>query len=196
MDQKIFFAEVRDHVFGRSMYQGQVDGCLAILEAWEKHAPASDPRFIAYSLATTYHETARSMAPVRELGSGRGRAYGNPVPPYNQIYYGRGYVQLTWERNYTYATKRLRELGLVGSDVDLVRNPDLAMRPDIAAAVLVCGMSEGWFTGRKLIDYFKGTRSDWIDARVIINGHDRAALIASYGMAFYHALTEANRRIS
>ena len=196
MDHKIFFAEVRDHVFGGSMYQGQVDGCLAILNAWEQHAPASDPRFIAYSLATTFHETARSMAPVRELGAGRGRAYGNPVPPYNQIYYGRGLVQLTWERNYTYATKRLRELGLVGSDVDLVRNPDLAMRPDIAAAVLVCGMSEGWFTGRKLIDYFKGTRSDWIDARVIINGHDRAALIASYGMAFYHALTEANRRIS
>ena len=196
MDQKIFFAEVRDHVFGRSMYQGQVDGCLAILEAWEKHAPASDPRFIAYSLATAFHETARSMAPIKELGAGRGRAYGNPVPPYNQVYFGRGLVQLTWERNYTYATKRLRELGLVGSDVDLVRNPDLAMRPDIAAAVLVCGMSEGWFTGRKLIDYFKGTRSDWIDARVIINGHDRAALIASYGMAFYHALTEANRRIS
>ena len=196
MDHKIFFAEVRDHVFGGSMYQGQVDGCLAILNAWEQHAPASDPRFIAYSLATTFHETARSMAPVRELGAGRGRAYGNPVPPYNQIYYGRGLVQLTWERNYTYATKRLRELGLVGSDVDLVRNPDLAMRPDIAAAVLVCGMSEGWFTGRKLIDYFRGTRSDWVDARVIINGHDRAALIASYGMAFYHALTEANRRIS
>ena len=194
MDHKIFFAEARDHVFGGSMYQGQVDGCLAILNAWEQHAPASDPRFIAYSLATTFHETARSMAPVRELGAGRGRAYGNPVPPYNQIYYGRGLVQLTWERNYTYATKRLRELGLVGSDVDLVRNPDLAMRPDIAAAVLVCGMSEGWFTGRKLIDYFKGTRSDWIDARVIINGHDKAELIASYGLAFYHAINSANRR--
>lgn len=193
MDHKIFFAEVRDHVFGKTMYQGQVDGCLAILEAWEKHAPASDPRFIAYSLATAFHETARSMAPVRELGAGRGRAYGRPVPPYNQVYYGRGLVQLTWERNYTYATKRLRELGLVGSDVDLVRNPDLAMRPDIAAAVLVCGMSEGWFTGRKLIDYFKGTRSDWVDARAIINGSDRAKLIASYGMAFYHAIDEANR---
>ena len=85
---------------------------------------------------------------------------------------------------------------MVGGDVDLVRNPDLAMRPDIAAGVLIFGMLEGWFTGRKLIDYFKGTRSDWVDARVIINGHDRAALIASYGMAFYHALTEANRRIS
>ena len=193
MDHKIFFAEVRDHVFGKTMYQGQFDGCLAILNAWEQHAPASDPRFIAYSLATTFHETARSMAPIKELGSGRGRAYGNPMPPYNQVYFGRGYVQLTWERNYVLATRKLRQRGVVGGDVDLVRNPDLAMRPDIAAGVLVFGMVEGWFTGRKLIDYFKGTRSDWVDARAIINGSDKAKLIASYGMAFYHAIDEANR---
>lgn len=194
MDLKIFFNEVRDHVFGNSMYQGQVDGCEAILDAWGKHAPNSDPRFIAYSLATAYHETARSMAPVRELGQGRGRSYGIPVAPYNQVYYGRGYVQLTWERNYTNATRRLVKRGVVGADINLARNPDLAMRPDIAAAVLVFGMLEGWFTGRKLVDYFSGTRSDWVDARVIINGHDRAALIAGYGLAFYHALSEANRR--
>jgi len=194
MDLKIFFNEVRDHVFGGSMYQGQVSGCEAILDAWGKHAPNSDPRFIAYSLATAFHETARSMAPVRELGQGRGRAYGNPTGQYRQIYYGRGYVQLTWEYNYATATRSLLRHGLVSGDINLVRNPDLAMRPDIAAGVLVFGMLEGWFTGRKLVDYFSGTRSDWVDARVIINGHDRAALIASYGMAFYHALSEANRR--
>lgn len=194
MDLKVFFNEVRDHVFGKTMYQGQVDGCEAILDAWGKHAPNSDPRFIAYSLATAYHETARSMAPVRELGQGRGRAYGNPVPPYNQVYYGRGYVQLTWKRNYANATRSLVRHNVVGSDVDLVRNPDLAMRPDIASGILVFGMLEGWFTGRKLVDYFSGTRSDWVDARVIINGHDRAALIASYGLAFYHALQEALKK--
>ena len=194
MDMKVFFNEVRDHLFGKPMYQGQVNGCVAILDAWGKHAPNSDPRFIAYSLATAYHETARSMAPVRELGQGRGRAYGNPVPPYNQVYYGRGYVQLTWKRNYANATRSLVRHNVVGSDVDLVRNPDLAMRPDIASGILVFGMLEGWFTGRKLVDYFSGTRSDWVDARVIINGHDRAALIASYGLAFYHALQEALKK--
>ena len=194
MDLKVFFNEVRDHVFGKTMYQGQVDGCEAILDAWGKHAPNSDLRFIAYSLATAYHETARSMAPIRELGQGRGRAYGNPVPPYNQVYYGRGYVQLTWKRNYANATRSLVRHNVVGSDVDLVRNPDLAMRPDIASGILVFGMLEGWFTGRKLVDYFSGTRSDWVDARVIINGHDRAALIASYGLAFYHALQEALKK--
>ena len=39
------------------------------------------------------------------------------------------------------------------------------------------------------------SRSDWVDARAIINGHDKAALIASYSMAFYHALIEADRRM-
>ena len=102
-------------------------------------------------------------------------------------------METTLLRNYVLATRKLRERGVVGGDVDLVRNPDLAMRPDIAAGVLVFGMLEGWFTGRKLIDYFKGTRSDWVDARAIINGSDKAKLIASYGMAFYHAIDEANR---
>jgi len=195
MYMKVFFDEIRDHVFGGSMYQGQVSGCETILDAWLKHAPSADRRFIAYSLGTTFHETARSMQPIRELGQGRGRPYGIPVAPYNQTYYGRGYVQLTWERNYANATRSLVKHGVVGGDIDLVRTPDLAMRPDIAAGILVFGMLEGWFTGRKLVDYFVGTRSDWVDARAIINGHDKAALIASYSMAFYHALTEADRRM-
>ena len=55
-------------------------------------------------------------------------AIGNPdLPPYNQVYFGRGYVQLTWERNYVLATRKLRERGVVSRDVDLARNPDLAM---------------------------------------------------------------------
>ena len=127
---------------------------------------------------------------LKSLEPGRGRAYGNPVPPYNQVYFGRGYVQLTWERNY--ATKRLRELGLVGSDVDLVRNPDLAMRPDIAAGSLCVECPKVGSPAGNLIDYFKGTRSDWVDARrssMAVTG----PLIASYGMAFYHAIDESNR---
>ena len=111
-----------------------------ILNAWEQHAPASDPRFIAYSLATTFHETARSMAPIKELGSGRGR----------DLWQSCASIQsgLLWPRlcpvdmgeNYVLATRKLRERGVVGGDVDLVRNPDLAMRPDIAAecSSLVC----------------------------------------------------------
>lgn len=189
MDRAIFFAHCRAQPFGGRMNDRQVKGCDAILDAFELHAPAADPRGLAYALATAFHETARAMQPICEFGKGAGRAYGKPAGQFGQVYFGRGYVQLTWLRNYQHATKRLREIGVIGADVDLVRNPDRALRPDIAAAILVFGMLEGWFTGRKIADYFVGTRSDWVDARRIINGSDRAAQIAGYALHFYHALT-------
>jgi putative chitinase len=142
-------------------------------------------------LATTFHETARTMQPIREIGHGRGRAYGHPAGPWHQVYDGRGDVQLTWERNYLHATQRLRALGVIGDDVDLARSPDLALRPDIAAAIMIHGMREGWFTGRKLADSFGDHATDWIGARRIINGLDCAAKIAGYARAFFAALTAA-----
>lgn len=192
MDRAKFFDCVREDLFGGAMSAGQVKGCEAILDAFEQHAPGSDPRWIAYPLATAYHETARTMQAIREIGGGRGRSYGKPAGPYGQVYYGRGLVQLTWLRNYADATKRLPVHGV--RKVDLVKNPDAALEPDIAAAILVFGMVEGWFTGRKLGDYFRGTRSDWVDARAIINGKDRAALIAGYGLHFYHAILAGQER--
>lgn len=191
MDRAVFFAQVREHPFSGRMSTKQVAGCSAILDAFEHHAPSADPRGVAYALATAYHETAFSMQPICEFGKGHGRAYGAPAGPFGHIYFGRGVVQLTWFKNYTHATNRLREIGVVGADVDLVRNPDQALRADIAAAILVFGMREGWFTGRKLGDYFAGTRSDWVDARRIINGSDCAAKIAAYALHFYHALSAA-----
>ena len=187
----VFFNTIRDHLFDGHMTPPQVAGCESILDAWTDNAPASDPRFIAYSLATAFHETAKTMQPIAEFGHGHGRAYGEPVGPYHQIYFGRGLVQLTWRRNYILATTKLRARGVIDDKTDLDANADLALRPDIAADVLVFGMIEGWFSGRKLGDYFVGTRSDWVDARKIINGMDRAALVASYGLVFYHALQEA-----
>ncbi len=192
MDRSKFFDCVREAPFAGALTAGQVRGCEAILDAFERHAIGSDPRFVAYALATAFHETARTMQPIREIGGGRGRSYGKPAGPFGQVYYGRGYVQLTWLRNYQAATTRLAAHGLRA--VDLVKTPDAAMEPDIAAAVLVFGMLEGWFTGRKLGDFFTGVRSDWVDARTIINGHDKAATIAGYALHFYHALQAAQAR--
>lgn len=191
MDRAIFFAEIRKAPFGGRMSKGQVAGVEAMLDGWKAFGP-HDQRWAAYALATAFHETATTMQPIREIGRGKGKPYGAPAGRHKQSYYGRGLVQLTWERNYRDATERLRARGVIGSADDLTRTPDLAMRPDIAVAILVHGMVEGWFTGRKLGDYFRGSRSDWVDARTIINGHDRDRLVASYGMLFYHALGAAH----
>lgn len=187
-DRKSFFDAVRDSVFDGWMSAKQVDGIEAILDGWEKLQPVGDTRFLAYMLGTTKWETASTMQPIEEYGHGRGRSYGVPAGPWHQVYDGRGDVQLTWQANYRKATARLRALGVLTEAEDLERTPALALRADIAAAVMFYGMLEAWFTGKKLADYFHGTASDWIGARRIINGTDHAGDVAALAEHFFAAL--------
>ena len=180
-----FFAALRVDLFGGAIEQTQVDGINSILQAWPE---GTDPRFVAYGLATAYHETVRTMEPIAEWGRGQGKAYGIRCGPYQRCTYGRGLVQLTWLANYERAEK-----AIPGSD--LARTPDNALAPTIAAEILVRGMSEGWFTGRKLADYF-GRETDWIGARRIINGLDRAVEIAGYAVHFRRALARGAPTVS
>jgi putative chitinase len=176
-----FFRLVRVGLFRGDMSQPQVDGINAVMAAWPK---GTDLRWFAYALATAFHETDTSMEPIAEYGRGRGMRYGVPDPETGQVYYGRGFVQLTWRFNYTRAEKEIP-----GSD--LVAHPDNAMKPEIAATVMVRGMSEGWFTGVSLNHYFPLARSqaaDWVNARRIVNGLDCAARIAGYALHFREAL--------
>ena len=162
-------------LFGGRLTQPQVDGMNTILAA-SATLPLSHR---AYLLATAFHETDRTMQPIREYGRGKSRPYGVPGRNGGQVPYGRGYVQLTWDSNYERADSRLALNGA------LIANYDLALRPDIAAAILVRGSAEGWFTGRKLSDFLPGA---YPAARRIINGLDRADLIAGHARAFENAL--------
>ena len=172
------FNFINAHFFNGKMNEQQTENVNLIVEHAGDHI---DKRQLAYMLATAYHETAHTMRPVEEYGHGSHHTYGDSAGPYGHAYYGRGFVQLTWLHNYTYVGK------LIG--IDIVKSPDMALIPDVAAKILVHGMVHGWFTGQHLGAFFTGTRSDWIDARSVVNGHDRAALIAGYGLHFYHALT-------
>lgn len=180
MNRALFFSALRKRdsgIFGTSLSQKQVDGIEAILaEAERRKTPLV---WLAYILATAYHETAGTMQPIAEYGKGKGRKYG-VKGKYNQIPYGRGYVQLTWDFNYEKADK---ELGLRGA---LLHNFDLAMKPDIAAKIMFDGMEHGWFTGKSLGDY-----QDYVPMRRIINGTDKANQIAKYARTFEAALRGA-----
>ena len=135
----------------------------------------------AYVLATAYHETAHTMKPVREYG---GETYLKKKAYYP--YVGMGYVQLTWLANYQKASKKL--------GVDFVKNPRLLLKAEYAAPILVIGSRDGWFTGKKLSDYIDDNtmllvspprpKIDFINARRIINGTDKAALIAGYAKTY------------
>lgn len=140
----------------------------------------TDVRWVAYVLATVRHETAFTFAPIEEYGKGEGRPYGKPDPTTGQTYYGRGYVQLTWKDNYA------RFGSLLG--IDLVGNPALALVPETAYAITSKGMVNGLFTGASLHRFISGSNCDYVNARRIINGVDRAELIAGYAKAFESTL--------
>ncbi len=176
-----FFDAVRASLFGGSLAQPQVEGIEIIVSTWER-AGDGDDRKLAYLLATAFHETARTMQPIAEYGKGKGRKYGTPVN--GKVYYGRGYVQLTWDYNYARAKK---ELG-----ADFVDNPELALDKKHAADIMINGMTQGWFTGKKLSDYFTISKNDPVNARRIINGTDKAKEIAAHHEAFLHAIKVAN----
>jgi len=178
IDRDKFFARVRETPFGGVMHQDQVDGCNAILDSWEARA-LIDPRWLAYMLATAKWETNHTMKPIEEIGKGRGRPYGVPTID-GRVFYGRGYVQLTWATNYA------KMAALTGAD--LVGHPDLALDPKIAAVILFEGMQDGMFTGVGLPRYFNGTVDDPVNARGIINGTDRAEEIAAIHHAFLAGL--------
>jgi hypothetical protein len=168
-DASAFFTKWRDG-FG-PISQKEVDGLNALFAEMEGRG-WTDRRWWAYVLATAWHETASTMQPLAEYGRGKGRPYGQPDATTGKTYYGRGFVQLTWKENYA-------KLGaLLG--IDLVGNPDLALQPEPAAEIMALGMEKGLFTGKALGDYFDADTDDPINARRIVNGTDKASLIAGY----------------
>lgn len=190
-----FFDVLRHGLLGPTLSAEEVKGCAAILTAMEG-APLS---WTAYALATAYHETASTMLPIREYGGPTyftrmydvtgarpqlALANGNTCAGDGTKYCGRGYVQLTWKNNYKRAGEKL--------GIDCVNYPDLAMQPDNAAKIMRKGMEEGWFTGKSFSSYLpaagRATTVQYLNARHIINGTDRAQKIAEHAKAFETAL--------
>ena len=190
-DRDVYFEHVRTSLFGGAMQQIHVDGQSIILAVWEYQGggtPMDDQRWLAYMLATVYHETAQRMWPIEEYGRGQGHSYGEQDQQTGQTYYGRGFVQLTWRENYAKASKILS----LYDERDLEYNAQLALDSLIATRVLFRGMAEGWFTGKKLGQYFNDEKDDPLNARQIINGNDKDELIAGYHDTFLEALKAAN----
>ena len=195
-DLAAFFTVMRQgRILGPTLSPDEVSGCEAIIAAC-KGWPVS---WTAYALATAYLETAGTMQPIKEYGGAAyfrrqydpkgsrplvAKALGNTEEGDGVKFAGRGFVQITGRRNYQLAQDKL--------GVPFVSDPDLAMKPEYAAAIMARGMTEGWFTGKKLATYLpttgKATHAQFKEARRIINGTDRAADIATYAVEFQKAL--------
>ena len=191
LNKQYFFDQSKQVGLFTKFSQNQVDSLTCILDTWDKSG-YTDLRWLAYILATTYHETAYTMLPIEEYGKGRTRPYGKKIKHSgasysipDKIYFGRGYVQLTWYENYELMGRLL--------GVDLLNNPELALTVPVATKIIFEGMTKsassfGDFTGKCLEMYFSPTVEDSIGARRIINGKDRAEKIAGHYSKFLNCL--------
>ena len=148
-------------------------------------------KHIAYMLATAKLETANTFNPINEYGGNSyfERMYDpvlgkdsnrrqmakdneNTTQGDGVKYHGRGFVQLTWKKNY----RRMKEK----FGVDLINHPEKALEHELAMKIMIYGMEEGSFTNKKLTDYINESKTDYLNARRIINGTDRASDIKNY----------------
>jgi putative chitinase len=191
-DPKKFFDVVRAELYAGIMSQSQVDGFNYLIAVWERHFEKANPRdgtnWLAYAMATVYHETAYTIQPIEEYGKGKNYSYGKPAGPYGQCYYGRGYPQLTWYDNYVKGEKNLKERYSVVAPLE--KDPSQMLIHEVSALVIYDGMVYGWFTGVSLSTYFNASKEDPVNARKIINGLDKADLIAGYYWKFKKALVK------
>ena len=183
MNKEAFYYNVKDSLFHGKLSQSQVEGMEAIINA----SSIVSTNELAYILATIYHETAKTMQPIEEYGKGYNRTYGHKVKlngkPYNNtdnIFFGRGFVQLTWYDNYEKMGKIIGE--------DLINHPELCLTISVATKICYAGMIGGLFTGKRLSDFINDTQTDFINARRIINRLDCAELISGYADKYIIAL--------
>ncbi len=147
----------------------------------------NDIRHAAYMMASVYKETAYTWQPIDEKGKGAGYEYGLirtgkcGGKEYKKRYYGRGYIQITWEYNYE-TMDTYFNLGC-----SLVENPDRALEPELAYKIASHGMKDGLFIkGETLSKYIYGNTCDYHNARKIVNPKkfDTYAEIAGYARIF------------
>lgn len=191
VDKQFFYKTAREQGLLNKLNQLQIESIDTIINYWDSKGH-TDFRWLAYIFATVKHETANTMLPIEEYGKGKGRPYGRKIKHSgikyttpDKLYYGRGYVQLTWYENYDLLGRLL--------GIDLLATPELTLNNSVATKILFEGMTKGAssfgdFTGKCLEMYFTPKVEDWGGARKIINGTDKKELIAGYGKKFLKCL--------
>lgn len=194
MNLKAFYDSLRPYVNLTTENVAGMDFLLKKLQ--EANIQVNDA---AYRLATAWWETGQRMQPIDEYGSDAyfnrrygphtrvGKVLGNRFPGDGAKYHGRGYAQLTGRSNYRKASGAL--------NIDVTNNPDRVKEREIAWRVMDWGMKTGAFTGKAESDYIddldesdQEEYKEYLNARRVINGTDKASTIAGMALNFERAL--------
>lgn len=142
----------------------------------------TDMRQVAYIMATVWNECR--LLSIPEIRAKEGTEVWKAQERYwKDGFYGRGFCQLTFKENYAKFSP------VVG--MDLVAEPDLVLLPKIGAKILVVGMKQGMFTGKKLDQFFFDGTAGWYHARSIVNGirsqlgQAQAKAVAKFAQSIY-----------
>lgn len=209
MNREFFFDEVRDNLFSGSLKPRQVEGMEAILDEWDTNHADKDDRWLAYMLATAYHETGRAMAPVEEnlnysaarlrvvfpsrFTAAQAASYErHPERIANRVYGDRlGNGPEASGDGWKYRGRGLVQItGRTNYEKFGIENtPDEAMNDVRTVQIMFQGMMNGLFTGKKLSNYFSPTKEDWKNAREIILPGNLEDQIGKYGQAFYRSIS-------
>ena len=125
---------------------------------------------ISYILATAKLESDRFKT-LHEYGTG---GYCGEAHKYDG-WGGVGLVQLTWKGNFE---RQKRKLGFDHLSTEEFCKT-VAIKPDVAITILIGGMMDGDFTGVGLPRYVNENKRDYVNARRVVNGVDRAHHIAA-----------------
>lgn len=186
-NKDLFFQEYR-RIFGAISKQKTVEVLSAILDANDNTYKLPIEQ-LAYLLATAYHETGYDFIPKREYGTKEyfirrywtnskvARWLGNDNSSEAVKYCGRSLVQITGETNY-------ERFGIAD-------NPEKALETETAIRIIFEGMIKGIFTGKKLSDFYYKGKYNYLKARSIINGNDKAFDIASHAENFQMVLNKS-----
>lgn len=106
-------------------------------------------------------------------------------------YFGRGLVQLTWWNSYASASIEL------GMGLELLLNPDRLLDFEISYQVMTLGMLYGksFANGRSCSQYFTDGKTDYANARAMVNANDRLNSIVKAAEAFETLLMNARAAI-
>lgn len=189
---KYFFDLYRQH-FG-AVSPSQVTAISTLLGFVREDESINDYRFTAYVLAVIQYETGNTFRPIHEFGgteylekrygpeSRFGKNLGNTGIGDGYLFRGRGYIQITGRHIYAKLSERL--------GIDLITDPDAALDPFTSYKIASSMLIEGLLTGKKLSDYITATSTDYVGARRVTNGFDKAEVIGAQAKIFEDILTK------